>query len=77
MMKWSVYLIYDSTLATRRRRILHLVADNWEDEGGHFERRISFGYDADLAMVRAEFDGSFLKIIVPRKMPVGWFVAAD
>ncbi|KAL0571184.1 hypothetical protein V5O48_010776 [Marasmius crinis-equi] len=46
------------TLATRRRRILHIVADSWDTEGGgHFERRISFGYDADLVGVRAEFDG--------------------
>ncbi|GLB37032.1 hypothetical protein LshimejAT787_0400830 [Lyophyllum shimeji] len=36
------------TLATKRRRILHVVADSWENGGGHFERRISFGYDADL-----------------------------
>lgn len=34
---------------------------------GHFERRISFGYDADLAQVRAEFDGEHLHIIVPRR----------
>ncbi|EKM54633.1 uncharacterized protein PHACADRAFT_258625 [Phanerochaete carnosa HHB-10118-sp] len=34
---------------------------------GHFERRISFGYDADLARVRAEFDGEHLRIIVPRR----------
>ncbi|KDQ57402.1 hypothetical protein JAAARDRAFT_193736 [Jaapia argillacea MUCL 33604] len=42
------------TLATRRRRILHVVADSWEPTGGHFERRISFGYDADLAHTLAE-----------------------
>ncbi|KAL5507232.1 hypothetical protein ACEPAH_6688 [Sanghuangporus vaninii] len=36
-------------LSTRRRRILHIAADSWEAGGGHFERRISFGYDADLA----------------------------
>lgn len=55
------------TLSTRRRRILHIVADSWEPGGGHFERRISFGYDADLARVRAEFDGEHLRIIVPRR----------
>ncbi|KAH7920714.1 hypothetical protein BV22DRAFT_1020725 [Leucogyrophana mollusca] len=55
------------TLATRRRRILHVVADSWEPGGGHFERRVSFGYDADLAQVRAEFDGELLRIIVPRR----------
>ncbi|KAH7913257.1 hypothetical protein BJ138DRAFT_1002653 [Hygrophoropsis aurantiaca] len=55
------------TLATRRRRILHVVANSWEPGGGHFERRVSFGYDADLAQVRAEFDGEMLRIIVPRR----------
>ncbi|KAJ7713468.1 hypothetical protein B0H14DRAFT_3016454, partial [Mycena olivaceomarginata] len=48
------------TLATKKRRILHL-------------RRISFGYDADLAQVRAEFDGEILRVIIPRKaMGMGW-----
>ncbi|KAK7473130.1 hypothetical protein VKT23_001231 [Stygiomarasmius scandens] len=55
------------TLATKRRRILHVVADSWENGGGHFERRISFGYDADLVQVRAEFDGEMLKVVVPRR----------
>ncbi|KAF9264137.1 hypothetical protein L218DRAFT_998880 [Marasmius fiardii PR-910] len=59
------------TLATRRRRVLHVVADSWDTEGGgHFERRISFGYDADLVGVRAEFDGEWLRIIVPRRTGV-------
>ena len=35
---------------------------------GHFERRISFGYDADLAHVRADFDGLMLCIMVPRRV---------
>jgi HSP20 family molecular chaperone IbpA len=56
------------TLATKRRRILRVVADGWENGGGHFERRISFGYDADLVQVRAEFDGVMLRIIVPRRI---------
>ncbi|CAK5281390.1 unnamed protein product [Mycena citricolor] len=57
------------TLATKKRRILHVVADSWEAGGGHFERRISFGYDADLSQVRAEFDGELLRVIIPRRMP--------
>lgn len=36
---------------------------------GLFERRISFGYDADLAQVRADFDGLMLHIMVPRRTP--------
>jgi HSP20 family molecular chaperone IbpA len=44
---------------------------------GHFERRISFGYDADLSHVRAEFDGEILRVIVPRRTPpVTWYGAA-
>lgn len=76
------------TLATKKRRILHIVADRWESGGGqyrralvygalvifcssgHFERRISFGYDADLVHVRAEFDGEVLRITVPRHLPL-------
>jgi HSP20 family molecular chaperone IbpA len=58
------------TLAARRRRVLHVVADSWEPGGGHFERRISFGYDADLSPVRAEFDGEILRVIVPRRTPL-------
>ncbi|KAL0956612.1 hypothetical protein HGRIS_002748 [Hohenbuehelia grisea] len=57
------------TLATKRRRILHVVADSWEQNGGHFERRISFGYDADLTQVRAEFDGLMLRVSIPRRIP--------
>jgi hypothetical protein len=34
---------------------------------GHFERRISFGYDADLSQVRAEFDGEHLRVFIPRR----------
>jgi hypothetical protein len=56
------------TLATRRRRILHIVADSWVPGGGHFERRVSFGYDADLSQVRAEFDGDILQVTIPRRI---------
>jgi len=65
------------TLAARRRRVLHVVADSWEPGGGHFERRISFGYDADLSQVRAEFDGEILRVIVPRRTPaLTWYGGA-
>ncbi|KDR75142.1 hypothetical protein GALMADRAFT_38480, partial [Galerina marginata CBS 339.88] len=55
------------TLATKRRRILHVVADRWDNGGGHFERRVSFGYDADLAQVKADFNGDLLRITIPRR----------
>jgi hypothetical protein len=34
---------------------------------GHFERRISFGYDADMATIRAEFNGDLLRVTIPRR----------
>ena len=43
---------------------------------GHFEKRVTFDYDADLTRVRAEFDGEYLRIIVPRKdYRQSWFGA--
>ncbi|KAF5322228.1 hypothetical protein D9619_001448 [Psilocybe cf. subviscida] len=66
------------TLATKRRRILHIMADSWVGVGGHFERRIAFGYDADLGHVRAEFDGDMLHITVPRRdMGITWSAPAS
>ncbi|QRV97164.1 heat shock protein HSP20 family protein [Ceratobasidium sp. AG-Ba] len=62
------------TIGTRRGRVLVIVADNYNDgdEGaGHFERRISFGYDADMANIRAEFNGDMLKVTVPRRAMFG------
>ncbi|KAF8749687.1 small heat shock protein (HSP20) family [Rhizoctonia solani] len=38
---------------------------------GHFERRISFGYDADVAAIRAEFNGDLLRVTVPRRWILG------
>ncbi|KAF9567951.1 hypothetical protein CPC08DRAFT_592172, partial [Agrocybe pediades] len=55
------------TLATKRRRILHVVADRWDHGGGHFERRVAFGYDADLTQVKADFNCDLLRITVPRR----------
>jgi len=67
------------TLSTRKRRVLHVVADPFLSSlrgTGHFERRISFGYDADMAHIRAEFNGGVLKIVVPRRptvsLPAGY-----
>jgi len=67
------------TLSTRKRRVLHVVADPFISSSGtgHFERRISFGYDADMVRVRAEFNGGVLKIIVPRRPTVSAPVAYD
>jgi hypothetical protein len=49
--------------------VLHIAADGFDTGGGHFERRIKFGYDADLGGVGAEFDGDRLRVFVRRKPP--------
>ncbi|KAG8736046.1 hypothetical protein FRC10_009860 [Ceratobasidium sp. 414] len=62
------------TIGTRRGRVLVIVADNYNDNddgAGHFERRISFGYDADMANIRAEFNGDMLRVTVPRRAMFG------
>jgi HSP20 family molecular chaperone IbpA len=43
------------------------MADKWGEGGGHFEKKILFGFDADLTRVRAEFDGDLLTITIPRR----------
>jgi len=63
------------TVSLRKHRVLHIVADrfltvsnvlhNTEDE--HFEKRISFGYDADMRGVRADFLEGVLRVTVPRR----------
>jgi len=55
------------TLATKRKKVLHVVADRWDKTGGHFERRVAFGYDADLTQVKADFNGDMLRIGIPRR----------
>ena len=57
------------TLSTRKRCVLHVVADPFSSSRatGHLEWRINFGYDAYMACIRAEFNGGVLKIIVPRR----------
>ncbi|KAJ1300423.1 hypothetical protein OPQ81_005243 [Rhizoctonia solani] len=34
----------------------------------HFERRVTFGWDADMGRIRAEFDGVTLHVTVPRRL---------
>ncbi len=54
----------------------YMIVEDFEQnvDTGHFERRISFGYDADLGQVRAEFDGEILRVIVPRRTPaLTWY----
>lgn len=70
------------TLATKQHkthRTLHIVADKWDTEGGgHFERRITFpDKECDLKNVKAEFDGTTLKVYVPRKSAAPRFSSAS
>lgn len=56
------------TLATKHSRQLVIVADKWDEaNGGHFERRLAFGPDADLNATKASFDGDLLRITIPRR----------
>ncbi|CAE6498855.1 unnamed protein product [Rhizoctonia solani] len=73
------------TVATRRGRLLVIAADRWDTlepvpmsldpappQPAHFERRITFGWDADMTHIRAEFDGVTLHVTVPRRLfPTG------
>jgi hypothetical protein len=46
--------------------------------GGHFERRIAFGWDADLNFVRADFEAptGLLRVRVPRRREQGgWWTS--
>jgi HSP20 family molecular chaperone IbpA len=53
-------------LTTRRPRVLHLAVDNYTTGGGHWQRRIKFGRDADMKKIRAEYSGGLLRVVVPR-----------
>ncbi|KAJ7578723.1 hypothetical protein C8J56DRAFT_1111840 [Mycena floridula] len=55
------------TLAAKKRRILHIVADSWGNGGGHFERCVALGYDADFGRIRAEFEDEILRVSIPRR----------
>ena len=70
------------TLATKQHahhRTLHIVADKWDAEGGgHFERRVTFpDKECDLKNVKAEFDGTTLRVYVPRKSAPNRFSSAS
>ncbi|WFD27855.1 hypothetical protein MNAN1_002861 [Malassezia nana] len=56
------------TLAMKgpHRRTLHVMANRW-DSDEHFERRITFAPDADMASIRARFEDGHLYVDVYRK----------
>lgn len=56
------------TLAMKgpHRRTLHVMANRW-DSDEHFERRITFGPDADMSSIHARFEDGHLYVDVLRK----------
>ncbi|ORY47586.1 hypothetical protein BCR35DRAFT_257018, partial [Leucosporidium creatinivorum] len=55
------------TVAMRRGHKVHIVADSYGAEGGHFEKLVSLGSGVSSAAPRAEFDGVCLKVYVQRR----------
>ncbi|POY69994.1 hypothetical protein BMF94_7038 [Rhodotorula taiwanensis] len=55
------------TVAMRRGRKVHIVADAYGAKGGHYERLVFLGSDVSSSAPRAEFDGSLLQIYVQRR----------
>ncbi|WFD41389.1 hypothetical protein MPSI1_000016 [Malassezia psittaci] len=59
------------TVATKgfNRRTLYILATRWDNgENEFFERRVTFGADADMTAIRARFDGEHLHVEIPRKV---------
>lgn len=56
------------TVAMRRGRRVHIVADKWGDGGGHFEKLISLGPDVSSSTPRAEFNGTILLVYIARRL---------
>lgn len=57
------------TVAMRRGKKVHIVADSYGENGGHYERLVFLGSDISSSAPRAEFDGTLLKIYVERRRP--------
>ncbi|WFC97311.1 hypothetical protein MYAM1_000021 [Malassezia yamatoensis] len=58
------------TVATKgfNRRTLYIIATRWDNgENEFFERRVTFGADADMTAIHARFDGEHLHVEIPRK----------
>ncbi|KAK4049819.1 hypothetical protein OIV83_003875 [Microbotryomycetes sp. JL201] len=61
------FSIENITVAMRRERKVHIVADSYGENGGHFEKLVSLGTEVSSAAPRAEFDGSELCVFIRRK----------
>lgn len=51
----------------RRGHKVHIVADSYGENGGHFEKLVMLGADVSTAAPRAEFDGNLLRIYIQRR----------
>ncbi|KAM0790269.1 hypothetical protein ACM66B_005574 [Microbotryomycetes sp. NB124-2] len=61
------FSIENITVAMRREHKVHIVADSYGENGGHFEKLVSLGTEVSSAAPRAEFDGSELMVYIRRK----------
>ncbi|GMK57306.1 hypothetical protein CspeluHIS016_0401400 [Cutaneotrichosporon spelunceum] len=59
------FSINDITIVSRKNHVLHIVADQW-DENDHAQWEIRLGDDAAMNTIRATFSGSELVITVAR-----------
>ncbi|BGP26341.1 HSP20-like chaperone domain protein [Rhodotorula toruloides] len=61
------FSLEDITVAMRRGHKVHIVADSYGENGGHFEKLVMLGPDVSTSAPRAEFDGSLLRIYIQRR----------
>ncbi|EJT48688.1 hypothetical protein A1Q1_02298 [Trichosporon asahii var. asahii CBS 2479] len=61
------FSINDITIVSRRHQVLHIVADQW-DENDHAQWEIKLGDDAIMNSIRAAFTGQELRITVSRNL---------
>ncbi|GAA5915339.1 hypothetical protein JCM5296_000048 [Sporobolomyces johnsonii] len=55
------------TVAMRRGHKIHIVADSYGENGGHFEKLIHLGSDVSSMAPRAEFNGTDLNVYIQRR----------
>ncbi|KAK4050219.1 hypothetical protein OIO90_005201 [Microbotryomycetes sp. JL221] len=61
------FSVENITVAMRRGHKVHIVADSYGEQGGHFEKLVSLGTDVSSAAPRAEFNGSELNVFIKRR----------
>lgn len=55
------------TVAMRRGHKVHVVADSYGENGGHFEKLVHLGSDVSSVAPRAEFNGTDLNVYIQRR----------